>query len=148
MDETVNDGALLLGRLLLATLFVVEGFSKIWGYQAALGYMQHFSLPAVFLPPAIAVEIVGGTLLALGWHSRWAAFAVAGFSGTAALLFHTNFADRGQLIHLEKDLAIAGGLLTAFACGPGRFSIERLWSERTTGADARGAKLDRTPHCE
>jgi hypothetical protein len=56
-------------------------------------------------------------MLAIGWQTRWAALALAGFSVAAAFLFHANIADRGQLIHLEKDLAIAGGLLAIFASG-------------------------------
>ena len=60
MDETVKDGALLLGRLLLAALFIVEGVSKMSGYQAAVLYMQHFSIPTAFLPLAITVEVTVG----------------------------------------------------------------------------------------
>jgi putative oxidoreductase len=42
----------------------------------------------------------------------------------AAVLFHANFADRNQLLHFEKDLAIAGGLLLLAITGPGPWSVE------------------------
>ena len=54
-----------------------------------------------------------------------AMFPCAGFCIAAALLFHASFVDRNQLLHFEKDLAIAGGLLALFACGAGRYSLER-----------------------
>jgi putative oxidoreductase len=113
------------GRLLLAALFILEGWSKLRGYEAAGAYMQRFSVPSMLLPAVIAVEIGGGALLAVGWWTRWAALALAGFSLLAAGLFHGNFTDRNQMLHFEKDLAIAGGLLVLAAFGPGRWSIDR-----------------------
>ena len=50
--------------------------------------------------------------------------ALAGFSIAAALVFHNNFGVRNEVLHFEKDLAIAGGLLVLFAFGPGAWSLE------------------------
>jgi putative oxidoreductase len=122
-SRAVIDATVLAGRLLLASLFLLEGWSKLRGYEAAAAYMQRFAVPAALLPLVIALELGGGLLLALGWQSRCAALALAGFSLVAALLFHANFADRGQVLHFEKDLAIAGGLLLLAAFGPGRYAI-------------------------
>jgi putative oxidoreductase len=123
--ETARGGAALLGRLLLAALFILEGWSKLRGYEAAAAYMQRFAVPAVLLPAAIALELGGGILLVLGWQTRWAALALAVFCVLAAVLFHGNFANRNEILHFEKDLAIAGGLLVLAAFGPGRFSLDR-----------------------
>ena len=117
--------AAFLGRLFLAALFILEGWSKLRGYEAAGAYMQRFSVPPLLLPAVIVVEIGGGALLAAGLWTRWAALALAVFSLLAASLFHGNFADRNQMLHFEKDLAIAGGLLVLAAFGPGRWSIDR-----------------------
>jgi putative oxidoreductase len=73
--------------------------------------MQAFCVPAALLPLVIAAEIGGAVLIALGWYSRCAALLLAVFCVLAACLFHANFADRNQLLHFEKDIAIAGGLL-------------------------------------
>ena len=124
MPTTVHPAALLVGRLLLAALFLLEGWGKLRGYDGAVGYMQKFGVPGQLLPLVIAAEIGGGLCLALGWQARWAALALAGFTILAALQFHQNFADRNQLLHFEKDLAIAGGLLVLFACGPGVWSLD------------------------
>jgi putative oxidoreductase len=121
--EAVRSGTALLGRLLLAALFILEGWSKLKGYGPAAAYMERFSVPGALLPLVILVELGGGVLIAVGWQTRLAALALTGFCIAAALLFHTTFADRNQLLHFEKDLAIAGGLLALFAFGPGRYSI-------------------------
>jgi putative oxidoreductase len=116
--------AALVGRLLLAALFLLEGWSKLNGYAAAAAYMAAFSVPPILLPLVILVELGAGLLIAIGWQTRLASLALAGFSVLAAILFHASFADRGQVLHFEKDLAIAGGLLVLFAFGPGRFALQ------------------------
>lgn len=45
---------------------------------------------------------------------RLAALTLGLFCIATATLFHTNFGNRNELLHFEKDLAIAGGL---FALG-------------------------------
>jgi putative oxidoreductase len=121
--ETLYASAALVGRLLVASLFMLEGLSKIRGYDLAVAYMERFSVPSALLPLAILVELGGSLLLAIGWQARLAALALAIFSIVAAVLFHANFSDRNQVLHLEKDLAIAGGLLVLFAFGPGKYAI-------------------------
>ena len=123
-NETVRAAAALAGRLLLAALFLLEGWSKIRGYGPAVAYMERFSVPALLLPAAIAIELGGGLLLAVGWQARCAALALSIFCIVTAVMFHVNFADRNQLLHFEKDLAIAGGLLAFFAFGPGRYAVD------------------------
>ena len=113
-DGAMAAGAALLGRLLLAALFILEAWSKLKGYGTAVTYMERFSVPSTLLPAVILLEIGGGLLLAIGWKTRPSAAALAGFCILTALLFHGSFADRNQVLHFEKDLAIAGGLLTLF----------------------------------
>jgi putative oxidoreductase len=125
-SDTVRASATLLGRLLLAALFVLEGWSKIRGYAPAAAYMERYSVPGALLPAVIALELGGGLLLAIGWQTRLAALALAVFCVLAALLFHANLAERSQLLHFEKDLAIAGGLLVLFAFGAGRYSVDGI----------------------
>src|SRR5258708_35896790 len=111
----VTAAAALAGRLLLAALFLHEAFGKLAAYSAALGYMRAFGVPGELLPLAIAVELGSGLLILCGYHTRVAALLLAGFCLATAVLFHTKFGDRNQLLHFEKDLAIAGGLLVLFA---------------------------------
>jgi putative oxidoreductase len=125
--DDLQSGIALIGRLLLAALFILEGVSKLRGHDAAVAYMGRYGVPPVLLWPTIALEIGGALLIAAGLFARPAAAALALFCIAAALLFHNNFADRNQLLHFEKDLAIAGGLLLLAAFGPGRFAVAALF---------------------
>src|SRR5260221_1235568 len=133
----VTAAAALAGRLLLAALFLHEAFGKLAAYSAALGYMRAFGVPGELLPLAIAVELGGGLLILCGYHTRVAALLLAGFCLATAVLFHTKFGDRNQLLHFEKDLAIAGGLLVLFAYGGGAWAPDAPRTPRTAGAGPR-----------
>jgi putative oxidoreductase len=122
--SALNDAALLAGRFLLATLFVLEGYGKIGGYAEAVAYMQRYGVPDILLPLVIAVELAGGILIVVGWQTRPAALALAGFCVLAALLFHFDFGNRNQTLNFLKNLSIAGGFLALFASGPGAWSID------------------------
>jgi len=124
MQNTLNDTASLLGRILLSVIFIWSGYGKILGYAATVGYMEKFGVPGVMLPLAIALELAGGILLVIGWQTRYVAIALAVFTVVAAILFHSNFGDRNQMIHFTKNLAIAGGFLALFVSGPGRWSVD------------------------
>lgn len=115
-----------LGRLPIAFLFAHEAWTKLTHYGASIAYMERFSLPGLLLPGAIGLELLGGAAILIGWNSRAAALALAVFCVATAFIFHSNLADGNQLLHFEKDLAIAGGLLILCASGPGRFSLRGL----------------------
>jgi putative oxidoreductase len=119
-----RDAALLASRVLLSAIFVIEGYSKIGGYGETAAYMQSHGVPDLLLPLVIAVELLGGLLIVVGWQTRPAAFALAGFCVLAAFLFHLDFASRNQAINFLKNLAIAGGFLALFISGPGGWSID------------------------
>jgi putative oxidoreductase len=114
----------LAGRLLLAQLFIIEAVLKLSDYPATQAYMDHYGMPALLLAPAIALELGGGFFIAVGWQTRWAALAFAGFCLATAAIFHDNFADRGQVIHFQKDLALAGAFLILGIRGAERFSLD------------------------
>jgi putative oxidoreductase len=123
-NGTMNATASLVGRLLLAAIFIQAGFGKITGYAGTAEYMQKFGVPGALLPLVILVELGGGLLIAIGWQTRLVAVALAAFTVVAAIIFHSNFGDRNQSIHFMKNLAIAGGFLTLFASGAGAWSLD------------------------
>ncbi|KPK36458.1 MAG: DoxX family protein [Gammaproteobacteria bacterium SG8_47] len=101
----------LVGRVLLAHIFLLAGISKITGYAATQGYMEAMGVPGSLLPLVIALEIGGAVALIVGWQPRLAAVALAGFSLVSAVIFHADFADQMQMIMFMKNVAIAGGLV-------------------------------------
>lgn len=127
-DESVRDRLFaageLAGRVLLASLFVVEAGGKLADIGAAASYMSAYHLPTALLPLAIAVELGCGLAVMLGWRTRLAAFLLAGFCVLTAVIFHSDFGDRNQVIHFEKDLALAGAFLILWARGAGRLALD------------------------
>jgi putative oxidoreductase len=121
-----NDVLVLLGRILIATLFLPSGLSKLAGPAATQAYITAMGLPAPALIcyGAMLVELVGSILLIIGFQTRIAAYALAIFTLLAAFLFHTNFADQNQMIHFFKNFAIVGGLLYVGVLGAGKFSLD------------------------
>jgi putative oxidoreductase len=126
MPSPLMSAAALVGRALLAAIFLHEAVSKLTAYSAALAYMRAFGVPGELLPFAIAVELGCGVLLLCGYQTRAAALVLAVFCLATAVLFHRNLGDRNQLLHFEKDLAIAGGLLVLFARGAGAWALDAL----------------------
>jgi putative oxidoreductase len=120
----------LLGRLGLASIFIISGWGKIAGYTATQGYMDSMGVPGVLLPLVIVLELGGGLAILAGFFTRWVALALAGFTVVAALVFHANLADPVQQIMFLKNFAIAGGFLALAAHGPGPLSVEARLADR------------------
>jgi putative oxidoreductase len=133
------DAALLAGRLLIAYLFVLEGWGKITSYAGVQDYMTQFGVDPRLLPLSIALELGAGLALVAGFLTRPAAVALAAFSLLVAILFHRNGSD-SETIELHKDFAIGGGLLALAVAGAGAWSLDALIARRISahaGADAR-----------
>lgn len=130
--NVLNRYGSLTGRILIALIFILSGFSKIAGFDGTVGYIASQGLPAPQLLAivAIIVEIGGGLMLVLGWRARWGAVALLGFTALAALLFH-NFwsvpADQAQIqmIMFMKNISIMGGLLFVVVHGSGKLSLAK-----------------------
>lgn len=125
-ESTHRNFAELAGRVLLGLLFVLEVISKVQNYGLAVKYMAAFGVPALLLPPAIALELAGGLMIMAGWHTRIAAAALAAFCLSTALIFHTKLSNMNEQVHFLKDFALAGAFLVAWAWGAGAWSLDAL----------------------
>lgn len=127
-----QDGLALVGRVLLAALFIPAGFSKIGGFAGTAGYIGSVGLPLpeVGVVIAILVELGLGIALLVGFKTRLAALLIALFTLAAAIFFHNYWAMPADKVMMQqlmfwKNMGITGGLLAFAAFGPGRFSIDR-----------------------
>jgi putative oxidoreductase len=82
-------------------------------------------VPTILLWPTIALELLGGIAIVVGFQTRPVAYLLAAFCIVAALIFHRNFADQMQMIMFLKDLAIAGGFLLLASSGATGFSLDK-----------------------
>lgn len=120
---------LLIARLLVAQIFLIAGLGKIGNYAGTQAYMHAMGVPGGLLPLVILLEVGGGLALLLGWQTRWASWALAGFSVIAAVIFHHNLADQTQMIMFMKNLAMTGGLLVLSVHGAGVYSLDHRFSK-------------------
>lgn len=121
-QSTLNQSAVpAIGRVLLAAIFIFSGVGKALAPAGTIGYIASSGLPfaTLGLVAAVAIELGGGVMLALGIKTRLVAAALAVFSVVTALVFHHALGDQNQLIHFMKNIAMAGGLLQVVAFGAG-----------------------------
>jgi putative oxidoreductase len=121
----------LLGRALLALLFIPAGWGKIAGFAGVAGYIasKGVPLPEVCAALAIAAELGLGLLLLVGFQARWAALGLAIFVAVITPIFHNFWAMPEAQVMMQKqaffkNIAVVGGLLVVAAFGAGRFSID------------------------
>ena len=114
----------LVGRIFLASLFLVEGIGKLFTQEQVITYMEDYGVPGMLFIPAVVVEILFPLLLIVGYKTRLAALVMALFTLTVAIIFHTDFSNGMQLISFLKNLAIAGGFVIIIAYGSNKFSID------------------------
>ena len=125
LNSALSSAAALVGRLLLAFLFVREGIGKIADYAGLQDYMAQFGVNPSLLPLVILTELGGGLLVAFGGFTRVAAIGLAGFALLTAWFFHRG-EDLDSIIHFQKNLAIAGGFLVLAANGAGAWSLDAM----------------------
>jgi len=126
------DLVLLLGRLLLSLIFLHEGLSLAASLSSTLASFSKLGLPMPVTLAVIALQLGAGLAIAAGLFARLGAIALALFCLATALLFHTNLSSQNELLHFEKDLAIAGGMFVLAISGPGSLSIGGLIRSRST----------------
>ncbi len=127
----VRDLATLVGRVLVAFLFVPAGFGKLTNFHGTASYIAAGGLPwpEVAAATAIAVELGFGLAFLVGYRVRSVASVLAAFTVVTAFAFHAFWSlpepqRTAMKIHFGKNMAIAGGLLAFAAFGGGRFAID------------------------
>lgn len=141
MIDSWKTPLVVIGRVLLALMFILAGFSKLGNLGGTAAYIASGGLP---MASALAVlvgllELLGGIAIAVGWQTRWAALALALFTLAASLLFHAFWslpADKAMMQQLMfmKNLSVAGGLFIVAAFGAGPASLDARRTPRLATA--------------
>jgi len=132
MTDIVNKFGPLVGRILLASIFLMSGIGKIGGFAGTAGYMASKGLPMVeaLLAITIVIEIGAALMLILGYKARLGGTALLLWMIPVTFIFH-NFwampADQQmiQQIMFMKNLGLMGGMLYIMAFGSGPMSIDK-----------------------
>ena len=112
------------GRILISSLFLIEGVRKFFFQEETIMYMEDYGVPEILFFPSIILEVLFPILLIIGYKTRFSASIMALFTLTVALIFHTNFENQMELIIFLKDIAIAGGFLIIAVNEPKICSID------------------------
>jgi putative oxidoreductase len=128
IENTVN----LIGRILIASLFLPAGISKLMGFDGTVAYFSSLglALPAVLAVAVIVIEIVGGISLIVGYKTQMTAIILALFTLGASIIGHAYWAVSADQVFVAKllfykNIAIVGGLLILAGAGAGQISLDR-----------------------
>src|SRR5262249_16399510 len=130
--ESLAKATPLVGRILLALIFVIAGISKLADPSRTVANMASHGIPLahVLVFGAIGVELIGGLLVMAGWHGRLAALVLCVYTLTLALIFHPYWAASGAEAGTQHalffgHLSMMGGMLFVAAYGPGPVSVDQ-----------------------
>ena len=131
MNDSLKTPLVVVGRVLLALMFIMAGFSKLGNISGTAGYIASGGLPLASVLAVVVglLELLGGIAIAIGFQARWAALALGLFTLAASLLFHKFWAvapDQAyvQQLMFMKNLSVAGGLFIVAALGAGPVSVD------------------------
>jgi len=135
--------AALVGRVLLALLFIISGLQKVLDPGPTAAMLEATNLPASLALPTGLFELIVGLLLAIGAMTRLVAILLAAFVALTIFFFHNQFGDPLQATLALKNTAIVGGLLTMFAYGHMRGSYDYMRAQRRAhDAEVRAARAE------
>jgi putative oxidoreductase len=141
MLDSFRTPVIVIGRVLLALMFILSGFNKLTNLAGTAGYIASGGLPLPMLLALVVgvLELVGGIAIAVGFQTRWAALALGLFTLLASVLFHRFWAvpaDQAfvQQLMFMKNLSVAGGLFIVAALGAGPASLDARRTPRLAAA--------------
>jgi len=117
-----NDSVLLVARILLALMFLFSGVPMLFAPAGFAGYLGSLGVPVPLLVTwlVIALKVLGGIALVVGFQTRWVSYAFAIFCVVSGFIGHFP----ADMAGFWKNLAVAGGFLVLSVSGPGALSVE------------------------
>jgi putative oxidoreductase len=118
---------LLVARILMCGAFIWDGVLQLRNPVAAIGYFESVGIPLPNLAvwPSIALHLLGGLAILVGFKTRWAAAVLALFCLATAFGMHLPAGDLDNMTHFYKNMVMAGGFLYVMMFGAGAFSMDR-----------------------
>ncbi len=127
----MNNALNLIGRLMIAALFLPAGLAKLSGFEGTVGYITSVGLPMPMVAAAVAlaVEILGSVALIVGFQTRIAAAVLAVFTIVASVFFHAFWAAAPEQAFVRqllffKNIGVIGGLLVLVSSGAGAWGLD------------------------
>ena len=118
---------LLVARILMCSLFIWDGVLQLRHPDAAAAYFDsvHVPLHTIAVWPSVALHLIAGAAILIGFKTRWAAALLALFCLATAFGVHLPAGDLDNMTHFYKNLVMTGGFLYVVMFGAGAFSVDR-----------------------
>lgn len=114
------------GRIMLSMIFIMAGLIKLDDPQAFAAVLATVGIPELGAYALIAVEIIGGTMILVGYQTPNAAIALSCLYISGAVLLNLTVGNQMEIMTFVQNLGLAGGFLILFAQGPGKLSVDNL----------------------
>lgn len=128
--EFLKDLFMLIGRVLIGSMFLWASFEKIKHWNASMARMHGKGVPHthIILPVAIALKIIGGLSVFFGWHAHIGALLLLIVTIPSIFYFHAFWnapeSERKlERVFFKKEIAVIGGLFLILAMGAGRWAL-------------------------
>jgi len=130
-SERIRDEVLLIGRIMLALLFLIFGWGKLTDYSGTVAYMTQSGapLPALAAVVAIVIEFFVSIAILLGVWTRPLAVVFAFYTLACTFIGHPYWDMSGtdrlmNMINFYKNVSITGGFLLLYITGAGKYSVD------------------------
>ena len=125
--KSLNEVGAVVGRILLAAIFLLSGMNKFAHPAMVAGFMKASGVPAAepLLYLSAIIEVVSGALILVGYRARAAAWLLFLWLIPVTIIMHAIPGGPNNQIEVMKNFAIMGGLLMLATQGPGAYSISR-----------------------
>ena len=138
MIKTLSGLSVLIGRILIASIFVFSAMDKITNFQGAVAYSHSVGIYTgltFLLISATILEIIGSISFILGYKIKVGAVCLLVFMIPVTILFHGFWRYTGQqasmqMINFMKNVCMTGGILFIFGMGAGPFSLDNILKKR------------------
>lgn len=142
--KDIQGAMALIGRVLVAHVFVVASVMKLMSFAATAGFMTSLGVPyaPVLLGLSLPIELIGGLMIVVGWQVRWAALALAVWLVIVTPIFHAFWGldpiqTQNEMNHFMKNVSLLGALLFIAAMGPGSLSVDACRTRRSGPSETR-----------
>jgi putative oxidoreductase len=116
----------VLARVLMSSLFIWDGVLQLRDPAQIVTYLASLNipLPNIAVWVSIAIHLLGGLAILIGFKTRWAAAVLLLLCLGTAFGIHLPAGDMANMINFYKNLVMAGGFLYVIAFGAGAVSAD------------------------
>jgi putative oxidoreductase len=124
--STAKAYLLPLARVLMSSLFIWDGLLQLRnpGGTAHFFASVHIPVPDVAVWVSVAVHLIGGLGVLVGYKIRWAAGLLILLCLGTAFGVHLPAGDQANMVGFYKNLVMTGGFLYVIVYGAGGMSVD------------------------